>query len=91
MTAGEQRELARYQLPNGSERLLVAQRLNGRVAVSDVPAEGTDGRVHLVERHVTSHAELTGLVQAYVEHSTQAGCPAVIAQRKGLDDLLEAA
>jgi hypothetical protein len=83
--AGAQRELARYQLPTGT-RAVVAQRIDGRVALSDVPLPDTTGRVYLIERHVTSQAELTGIVAAYVEHSQRAGCPAVIAHR--LDDQL---
>jgi hypothetical protein len=47
-------------------------------------------RVYLIERHVHSQAELAGLVQAYVEHSQQAGCPAVVAQRRRLDELVDA-
>jgi hypothetical protein len=86
--AGERRELARYQLPDGT-RAIVAQRINGRVAISDVPLTG-DGRVYLIERHVPSQAELHGLVTAYVEHSKQAGCPAVVAQRRQLDELIAA-
>ena len=86
--AGEQRELARYQLREGT-RALVAQRIDGRVAISDVPVDHAD-RVYLIERHVHSQAELTGLVQAYVEHSQQAGCPAVVAQRRQLDELVDA-
>ena len=34
--AGKQRELARYQLPEGT-RAVVAQRVDGRVALTDVP------------------------------------------------------
>jgi hypothetical protein len=34
--AGKQRELARYQLPEGT-RAVVAQRIDGRVAISDFP------------------------------------------------------
>ena len=79
--AGAQRELARYQLPDGP-RALVAQRIAGRVALSDVPVADTAGRVYLIERHVTSQAELTALVAVYVEHSEQAGCPAAIAHRR---------
>ena len=86
--AGKQRELARYRLPEGT-RAVVAQRINGRVAISDVPVDHAD-RVYLIERHVNSQAELAGLVQAYVEHSQQAGCPAVVAQRRHLDDLVDA-
>ena len=89
--AGAQRELARYQLPDGP-RAIVAQRIDGRVAISDIPVtEDAEGRVYLIERHVPSQAELTGLVTAYVEHSQQAGCPAVIAQRRQLDELTNAA
>jgi hypothetical protein len=87
-SAGRQRELARYQLPEGT-RAVVAQRIDGRVAVSDVPVDYAD-RVYLIERHVQSQVELTGLVQAYVEHSEQAGCPGVVAQRRQLDDLADA-
>ena len=87
--AGDRRELARYQLPDAT-RAVVAQRIDGRVAISDVPLTDDDGRVYLIERHVTSQAELAGLVAAYLEHSQQAGCPAVIAQRRQLDELLDA-
>ena len=86
--AGDRRELARYQLPEGT-RAVVAQRIDGRVAISDVPVDHAD-RVYLIERHVHSQAELAGLVAAYVEHSQQAGCPAVIAQRQRLDELVDA-
>ena len=85
--AGKPRQLARYQLPEGT-RAVVAQRIDGRVAISDVPVDHAD-RVYLIERHVHSQAELGGLVQAYVEHSQQAGCPAVVAQRRQLDALVE--
>jgi len=87
--AGKKRELARYQLAGGT-RAVVAQRIDGRVAISDVPVDHAD-RVYLIERHVHSHAELAGLVAAYVEHSQQAGCPAVVAQRRQLDELINAA
>jgi cation diffusion facilitator CzcD-associated flavoprotein CzcO len=83
-----QRKLARYQLADGT-RAIVAQRIDGRVAISDIPVDHA-GRVYLIERHVHRQAELAGLVQAYVEHSRQAGCPAVIAQRRQLDELVDA-
>ena len=42
MTAvGVQTELARYTLPGGVERILVGQRVAGRVAISDLPASVT--------------------------------------------------
>ena len=87
--AGDRRELARYQLPDAT-RAVVAQRIDGRVAISDVPLTDDDGRVYLIERHVANQAELAGLVAAYLEHSQEAGCPAVIAQRHQLDELLDA-
>ena len=85
--AGKQRELARYQLADGT-RAVVAQRIDGRVAISDVPVDHA-GRVYLIERHVSSQAELAGLVAAYVEHSQKAGCPAVVAQRRELDEFAD--
>jgi hypothetical protein len=87
--AGAQRELARYHVPDGT-RAVVAQHIDGRVAISDVPVNGSASRVYLIERHVTSQAELAGLVAAYVEHSQRAGCPAVVAQRRQLDELVDA-
>ena len=86
--AGDRRELARYQLPEGI-RAVVAQRIDGRVAISDVPVDHAD-HVYLIERHVHSQAELAGLVAAYVEHSQQAGCPGIVAQRRHFDDLIQA-
>jgi hypothetical protein len=86
--AGKPRELARYQLPEGT-RAVVAQRIDGKVALSDIPVDHAD-RVYLIERHVHSQAELAGLVAAYVEHSRQAGCPGVVAQRRHVDELADA-
>jgi hypothetical protein len=74
--AGERRELARYQLPTGA-RILYGQRINGRVAVSDVP-DYDGGRVYLVERHVESKAALDGLLSDYLSESRQRGEPAVL-------------
>jgi hypothetical protein len=45
--AGDRRELDRYQLPEGT-RAVVAQRIDGRVAISDVPVDHAD-RVYLIE------------------------------------------
>ena len=87
--AGKPRELARYQIPEGT-RAVVAQRIDGRVALIDIPVDHAD-RVYLIERHVHTQAELTGLVAAYLEHSQQAGCPAVVAQRRQLDELVDLA
>ncbi len=74
-TAGDRRELARYELPTGG-RILYGQRIDGRVAISDVPA--TDGRVYLVERHVESQAAMRALVDDYLTESRRRGQPAAI-------------
>ena len=83
--AGRRVELQRYQISAG-ERALVAQRVDGRVAIVDVPLDHDD-RVYLVERHVSSQAELNGICWAYAEHSRTADRPAIVAQRELLDDL----
>jgi hypothetical protein len=76
-TAGTPHELARYELPNGTTRAVIAQRINGRVAISDLPT-GDEGRVYLVERHIESTAAMQGLVAAYVEDSHRRGEPAAL-------------
>ena len=76
-TAGRAHELARYELPDGTTRALIAQRINGRVAISDVPT-GDDGRVYLVERHIESRDAMQALAAAYVEDSTRRGEPAAL-------------
>lgn len=75
--AGQTVELARYRIPCG-ERALHAQRIEGRVALIDVPVDHDD-RVYLVERHVTSKAELDGLADEYTRHSEACGIPAILA------------
>ena len=53
-TAGARHELARYQLPDGTTRALVAQRINGRVAISDLPT--TRRRAASTSSNATSKA-----------------------------------
>jgi hypothetical protein len=69
--------LANYPSARGGRRL-VAQRVDGKVAVSDVPAIG-DGRVYLVERHVSSIAELDGLVSDYCRLAAELDRPPMAA------------
>ena len=85
--AGKTVELKRYRIPNG-ERALQAQRIDGRVAVMDVPVDHDD-RVYLVERHVPSQAELHGLVTEYAQRSEACGVPAILATLQSADDLLD--
>jgi hypothetical protein len=70
---GEQKVLATYECDEGT-RQLVGQRIAGRVALSDMPA-GTQGKVYLIERHVTCKRELDGLVADYLALAAQLGRP----------------
>ena len=85
--AGRRVEQARYHISDG-ERALYAQRIDGHVALVDVPIDHP-GQVLLVERHVESYAELKGIAAAYAEHSTHAGRPALLASRAFLDTLAD--
>jgi hypothetical protein len=76
-TAGTPHELAHYELPDGTARVLIAQRINGRVAISDLPT-GDEGRVYLVEPHIASTAAMQGLVTAYIEDCARRGEPAAL-------------
>ena len=86
--AGKIVEITRYRLPNG-ERALQAQRIDGRVAVMDVPVDHDD-RVYLVERHVPSQAELQGLAAEYAQRSETCGIPAILATLRTADNLVDA-
>lgn len=70
--AGKQRELARYQLADGT-RAVVAQRIDGRVASATSPSTTPPA----------SHLELAGVLDV---GGDKPGCPAVIAQRRQLID-----
>jgi hypothetical protein len=84
-SAGERVELGRYRV-GGAERVLIGQRVHGVVRVSDVPASGR-GRRYLVERELTSRAELDALVGDYLHESAELrDCPM---RRSRLDELLE--
>jgi hypothetical protein len=72
---GEPTVLATYECDEGT-RQLVGQRINGRVAVSDVPA-GDQGKVYLIERHLASMAELDGLVADYLAMAARLDRPPV--------------
>lgn len=85
--AGQSVELRRYRIPAG-ERALKAQRIARRVAIMDVPVDH-DGRVYLVERHVESQAEMTGLAAEYAAHSEACGQPAIIATLRTASELAD--
>jgi len=75
---GPRRELARYTTPRGT-RVLVGQPIDGQPCLIDMPA-GEHGRVHLVERNITTNAELQAIIADYVDQSTRRGEPAIIAR-----------
>ena len=73
---GQRVQLGRYEISTG-ERVLYGQRVDGVVRVTDKPASGA-GRSYLVERGLTSNAELEALVADYVEQSQRRDEPASI-------------
>ena len=62
-------ELARYVVA-GSERVLRGQRVDGVVRVTDIPATGR-GRRYLVERELTTNAELQALIADYLDEAAR--------------------
>ena len=70
-TTGRPQRLASYTADVG-ERILVGQRLEGAVRVSDVPADGR-GRSYLVEPEIGSMAELEALVADYKAKAQKLG------------------
>ena len=76
---GERIELGRYRISSG-ERVIVGQRVNGVVRVSDLPAEGRSGRSYLIERGLEQdgYAALKALVAHYIANSEQRDEPAIL-------------
>lgn len=72
---GDLVELATYHLTTGA-RKLYGQRVRGIVRVTDKPTSA--GRSYLVERGLTSHAELQALVADYTAQSQLRDEPAAI-------------
>ena len=61
---GQRTELGAYEV-NRTSRVIVGQRIDGVVRVSDVPRAGT-GRSYLIERELDTKAELDALVADYL-------------------------
>ena len=63
----ERVELARYTISAG-ERVIHGQRILGAVRLVDNPATG-EGRHYVIERELTSMAELEAIVTDYLEQA----------------------
>jgi hypothetical protein len=70
---GEPEVRATYKCDEGT-RQLVGQRIDGLVALSDVPASDV-GKVYLVERYVSSMAELEAIEADYLALAATLGRP----------------
>ncbi|MGH2984573.1 MAG: hypothetical protein ACRDK5_10030 [Solirubrobacterales bacterium] len=71
---GRPSELGRYRIKEG-ERLLVGQRVDGVVQVTDRPL-GRPGRTYLVEEGISSKQELAALIADYKAQAERLGdCP----------------
>ena len=62
-------ELARYTIGAG-ERIVCGQRVLGVVRLTDVPADGR-GRHYVIERDLTSMAELEAIVADYLQQAAR--------------------
>lgn len=72
---GQRHELGRYPTPRG-ERVIYAQRVHGRVRVTDRPATPRPGRSYLIAGWVQSLAELDALLLDYLDQAARHGdCP----------------
>lgn len=58
-------ERGRYTV-GGHERVLWAERVQGRVCLTDAPPEGQRGRPHLIEDDLTLMDELDAIVADYL-------------------------
>jgi alpha-D-ribose 1-methylphosphonate 5-triphosphate synthase subunit PhnG len=62
-------ELARYTIGAG-ERIVYGQRVLGVVRLTDIPADGR-GRHYVIERDLTSMAELEAIVADYLQQAAR--------------------
>jgi hypothetical protein len=61
-------ELARYSVTGAGERVIQGQRVLGVVRLIDAPASG-EGRRYVIERELTTMAEIEALVADYIRES----------------------
>ena len=67
----------RHYTTDAGARALVAQTIDGRTALTDVPI-GNHGRVYLVERDIDDASELRAIAAEYATRSEQLGRPAIL-------------
>jgi hypothetical protein len=67
----------RHYTTAAGARALVAQTIDGRTILTDVPL-GDHGRVYLVERDINNASELRALANEYATRSEQLGRPAIL-------------
>ncbi len=61
-------ELARYSVTGVGERIIQGQRVLGVVRLVDAPASG-EGRRYVIERELTTMAELEAIVADYLQQA----------------------
>ncbi len=69
---GQRVELATYATDSDEPRVLIGQRVDGIVRVTDEPADG-QGRSYLVEPQLESKAALDALVDDYLAKAKRIG------------------
>lgn len=70
-SVGARTELGAYTV-DGQRRLIIGPRIDGVVRVSDVP-DSARGRAYLIERELSSKAELDALVAHYLTRASELG------------------
>jgi hypothetical protein len=67
----------RHYTTEAGARALVAQTIDGRTALTDIPL-GDHGRVYLVERDIDDASELRAIADEYATRSEHLGRPAIL-------------
>lgn len=83
---GKPVELGRYETEHGT-RVLVGQRVDGEVQITDRPLPHRPGRPYFVDADIESKVELAGLVADYRRQAERFGCCPM--SREAIDQLIE--
>ena len=68
-------QLAAYETEHHGARVLIGARIDGDPHLYDVPAKGNTGTRYLVERGLTTNAELQALIADYLATAKRLGYP----------------